>query len=315
LISALGVETFALPVALPIIQSALNTNDPSHIYILEEGLDLLMAVVQNSKTMNRELYLVIPMIINLLDYGTESLKTVLKILARMVILSPETVFQDYGQALISKLSILLGSLVPEASKLILNLLDTCIQSQNPPSQTLMNEITSSGLLKKLLSETINGQELITIIIDYNCILSRLILNAPEAFISGIKSLEHSDQILSVFVNQLISRFDSLPGPNQRVLVSAALAQLLPLPSLSRVTIQGVIVIFSSVSLESSWSTTLKWDSDSLESVLFSSQSEFTNFISCRLKYYVNMIGLLAFQDLLQSLDPTTKTWIEKAYLN
>jgi hypothetical protein len=88
-------------VALPIIQSALNTNDPNHIYILEEGLDLLMAVVQNSKTMNRELYLVIPMIINLLDYGTESLKTVLKILARMVILSPETVFQDFGQALIS----------------------------------------------------------------------------------------------------------------------------------------------------------------------------------------------------------------------
>ncbi len=87
--------------ALPIIQSALNTNDPNHIYILEEGLDLLMAVVQNSKTMNRELYLVIPMIINLLDYGTESLKTVLKILARMVILSPETVFQDFGQALIS----------------------------------------------------------------------------------------------------------------------------------------------------------------------------------------------------------------------
>jgi hypothetical protein len=314
LISALGEDTFALPVAIPIIQSALNTNDPSHIYILDEGLDLCMAVVQNSKAMTRDLYCIIPMMINMLDYGTENLKTVLKILARMVMLSPENVFHDYGHGLISKLCILLGSLVPEASKLILNLLDTCIQAQNPPSQTLMNEIISSGLLKKMIGDTINSQELISIIVDYNCVLSRIILNAPESFIAGIKSFDNSGQILPVFVAQLISRFDSLPGPNQRVLVSAALAQLLPLPSLPRETIQGIMIIFSSVSLESSWSTTLKWDSESVESILFPSQSEFINFTSSRLKNYGNMIGLSVFQDLLQSLDPSTRTSIEKAYL-
>lgn len=168
-----------------------------------------MAVVQNSKTMSSDLYAITPMIINMLDYGTESLKSILKILARMVVLSPENIFQDYGHAIISKLSLLLGSLVPEASQLILNLLDTCIQAQNPPSKTLLMEISSSGLLKKMIVETINSQELISIIMDYNCILSRIILNAPETFLTEIKRLENADQIMKLFLDQLLSRVSFL----------------------------------------------------------------------------------------------------------
>ena len=155
--------------------------------------------------MTQQLYQLIPLIINLLDNGTESLKSVLKILALMIQLAPENIFQGYGNILISKLSILLGSLIPEASKHILNLLDTCIQVLNPPSMLLLSEISSSGILKKMIIETIKGEELHVIIMDYNLILSRIILINPQIFLGEINSLENSNQLLSSFIDELISR--------------------------------------------------------------------------------------------------------------
>lgn len=39
----------------PVIAFSTNKDDPSHIYLLEEGLELWLVVLQNSATINTEL--------------------------------------------------------------------------------------------------------------------------------------------------------------------------------------------------------------------------------------------------------------------
>lgn len=39
----------------PVIHTSTNTNEPSHIYLLEEGLELWLTLVENSDALNQEL--------------------------------------------------------------------------------------------------------------------------------------------------------------------------------------------------------------------------------------------------------------------
>lgn len=43
------------PFLYPVISLSTNINEPSHVYLLEDGLDLWLAVVENSAAMTPEL--------------------------------------------------------------------------------------------------------------------------------------------------------------------------------------------------------------------------------------------------------------------
>lgn len=56
MVVAFGVvpDTLA-PFLYPVIAFSTNKEDPSHIYLLEEGLELWLVVLQNSDSINQEL--------------------------------------------------------------------------------------------------------------------------------------------------------------------------------------------------------------------------------------------------------------------
>lgn len=45
------------PFLYPVISLSTNVNDPAHVYLLEDGLDLWLAVVENSPAITPELLL------------------------------------------------------------------------------------------------------------------------------------------------------------------------------------------------------------------------------------------------------------------
>lgn len=49
------VPLHLVPFLYPVIGMSTNKNEPSHVYLLEEGLELWIAVVENSTTLNNDL--------------------------------------------------------------------------------------------------------------------------------------------------------------------------------------------------------------------------------------------------------------------
>lgn len=50
----------------PVIQISTNTNEPSHIYLLEEGLELWLTLAENSTALNPELLDLSPNILSII---------------------------------------------------------------------------------------------------------------------------------------------------------------------------------------------------------------------------------------------------------
>lgn len=49
------IPTKLAPFLYPVIGISTDVNDPSHVYLLEEGLELWLIVIENSSTMTPEL--------------------------------------------------------------------------------------------------------------------------------------------------------------------------------------------------------------------------------------------------------------------
>jgi hypothetical protein len=66
-----------------------------HVYLLEDALDLWHATLENSVDCTPGLFSLVPAVIGLLEYGSENLKKVLKILESSIILVPDMIIQVY----------------------------------------------------------------------------------------------------------------------------------------------------------------------------------------------------------------------------
>lgn len=55
IIASSEVPPFLTPFLYPVIEMSTNKDEPTHIYFLEDGLELWLVVIQNSTTLTPEL--------------------------------------------------------------------------------------------------------------------------------------------------------------------------------------------------------------------------------------------------------------------
>lgn len=70
-----------------------STVQEEHVYLLEDALDLWLAALENSVECTSGLFSLVPAVIGLLEYGSEILKKILKILESYIILVPDMIIQ------------------------------------------------------------------------------------------------------------------------------------------------------------------------------------------------------------------------------
>ncbi|RUS22823.1 armadillo-type protein [Endogone sp. FLAS-F59071] len=84
---------------IPKFQTLLTSNpflhqfQETHLYLMEDGLDLWLTTLQSATQCSEQLFGLMPVAITLLEYGTENLKRLLKILESYMLLAPEVVIQ------------------------------------------------------------------------------------------------------------------------------------------------------------------------------------------------------------------------------
>lgn len=121
----------------------------AHIYLLEDGLDLWWVTVQSATECTPQLLQMFPVAIEYLEYGTETLRKILKIIESYSVLAPELVLSQFASPLFTQLAGLIGDLKPEATNTIIHLLDTILLSA--PVHLYAEALINSNLLWRLLN--------------------------------------------------------------------------------------------------------------------------------------------------------------------
>lgn len=165
--------------------------------MFEEGLELLLAVVQRAE-ITGELLDFVTVMIQLMESGGENIKRILHILEGYVITSP-IVLQKYTFLIVERVSEMLGSLKLEASNSLLRLLDLMLQAnQSETVSAIYGGTLISKLFLVVLTEGDNNQ----VIVGYLLVICRLIICDSELFVQILDSKGALSSFLSVLVGKV-----------------------------------------------------------------------------------------------------------------
>lgn len=117
------------PFLYPVIGVSTNVNEPSHIYLLEEGLELWLIVIENSETMTPELLDLCSNVLPIIEGSSENLRTCLYIIQSNILLNPEVYLQRYGKDVVNTCGYLLSDLRPDGIVMIMKLFEAYLRSK------------------------------------------------------------------------------------------------------------------------------------------------------------------------------------------
>ncbi|KAJ3261121.1 Importin-11 [Boothiomyces macroporosus] len=247
----------------PILQESLDTSNPGHVYLFEEGLELWLATMQNCPRAHQGLLNLVPIAISLLDLGTETLKKIIHILEAYIVVCPQEIFQSYITPITTTVSGMLENVSAPAVGTLLKMIDLIIQSANNTNciPALFNVIYSSGFFNKLVSVILIGEDLSVVIIAYMMVLARMVLYDPNSVLHAFEA--GGQDIIDRLLLAMIDKFDALSHIRQSKLFALSFASLISTGHPKVVSKLGeFFAIFTSVAVQ------LK-DLDRTEAQLFS----------------------------------------------
>ncbi|KAI9481257.1 MAG: armadillo-type protein [Benjaminiella poitrasii] len=191
------------PTTEPLLQSSLvitftKITSEAHIYLLEDSLDLWWTLLQTTPHSSSDIMSLLPAGLELLDYDTENLRKVLKIIESYILLDPETTLQ-HSLTLFSKLAAKIGSSREHAASYIVHTIDLALQSA--PLQVYGESLVQSGLLANILNILIQDQMYGYAVMNYMNLFSRLSIYDANFVIQMIQltGQQQQDDILgSIF---------------------------------------------------------------------------------------------------------------------
>ena len=118
--------------------------------MLEDSLDLWWSMVQSTPSSSAELMSLLPCALELLEYDTENLRKVLKIIDSYILLDPSSTLQPaHISTLFNKLAAKIGNCREQAASYVTHTIDLALQSV--PLQLYGESLVQSGLLSNVLS--------------------------------------------------------------------------------------------------------------------------------------------------------------------
>ncbi|RUS25970.1 armadillo-type protein, partial [Jimgerdemannia flammicorona] len=225
---------------VPLIQHSVDHNQEAHLYLMDDALDLWWTAVQSATHCSEPLYALVPAAVALLEYGTENLRRLLKILESYVLLAPVMVMQvcagprvssvddNYATPIMDAFTRLLGNLKPQACTAIVHVIDTALQAS--PLRLSGEVMANTGLLWKLLTDVLDNREQAFILTQYLGVFARIVIYDPAFFLGFIEAAgQRCDppqlNLLSLVLEKWFDKFDNVGHPRQRKLNCMAFTAL------------------------------------------------------------------------------------------
>ncbi|CAG8586179.1 1331_t:CDS:10 [Paraglomus brasilianum] len=212
-----------------LVNYSVNPNSEEHVYLLDDALDLWYVTVQCAPHSTPLLLSLVPASVALLEFGSDSLKKVLKILESYLVMAPEMVMQSFAHQIMDAFTRLLGDLKPQACSAIIQLIEVILQSC--PIQLCEEHLMNTGLLWKLLNTILAQEEQYYILVNYLKVFARIVINDPVFFlgfieISGQQSNPRRTDLLDELFGLWLDLFDNVGHAKDRKLHAMAFTALL-----------------------------------------------------------------------------------------
>ncbi|XP_055941149.1 importin-11-like [Argiope bruennichi] len=245
LVQGLGTLSETLhPLLLPMIALSTDVTQPPHVYLLEDGLDLWWAVLDNTSKYTEELLSLASNMMPLLEYKGENLQICLQITEAYVILCPGVFLKRYGQTLVQTFLSAVTDMKSEAIDMVLKVVETAFIAFPEDGPVLFEP-----MLPFVLSLALENHVLPISFSVYMSLLSRVILHNQTCFGNILqKRANESHKDVGTILGELLDVWlDKMPVVNpiqRRKLMGLALTCLLT--SNSDVVHERVCGIFLSV---------------------------------------------------------------------
>ncbi|KAJ1865288.1 hypothetical protein LPJ73_000053 [Coemansia sp. RSA 2703] len=222
LAEALGTQSVVLqPFVVPLIQHSVDLDNPAHVYLLEDGLDLWLALVRNGLTIDPAVRALLKNIPKLLQYSTETLKKVLKIIEGNLLIDGASIFTEYGHVFLHGLCDLvadknLTARAIAAGYATLNILVQCV-----PLEICIKPLTETNGLWLAFTHIVDKKEEPMILVHHAAFMSRVAVSYPSLFSEFLASQDIA--ITKAFVESWIDLYDDVGQVTQQRLFAIGLA--------------------------------------------------------------------------------------------
>ncbi|XP_072166659.1 importin-11-like [Diadema setosum] len=211
---------------IPVIKFSTDVSQPPHVYLMEDGVDLWFATLENAPVMTPELLQLFPNMPEVLEIATENLRTCLLIISSYVVLGKEQFMQMYGQQVATSLTSMLTDLRTEGIVLVLKTIETIFKVFPVEGPRLFE-----SYLPTVFDQVVNKDNYPVLMTMYLSLLSRIIIRDQQYFFQllDIVAKEYNstaEEVLTALIQTWVDRTDQLTQAERRKLTGLAFASLL-----------------------------------------------------------------------------------------
>ncbi|KAJ1522166.1 hypothetical protein ONE63_002476 [Megalurothrips usitatus] len=215
---------------MPVLALCTDMQQDSNVYLIEDGLALWLACVENATDMTDELMQLYQNMPALLESSTENLRICLTITQAYVLLSPECFLKVYGENILKSCQYMLTDLRPDGIVIIMRFFELCLRAAPQLACELLKP-----LIPQVMILICNGEEASTVFSVYICIIARVLLFSKDTFSQMMReaaqqSGKTEDQILQTILLNWNKRMPLVTGLGRRKVLGLALSSLLTVQS-------------------------------------------------------------------------------------
>ncbi|KXJ72128.1 hypothetical protein RP20_CCG018800 [Aedes albopictus] len=207
-----------------IIEMSTNINEPSHVYLLDEGLELWLIVVQYSRTMNHDLLKLCDNLLPLIEQSSSNLRTCLAITQTYIFLCPDEFLPRYGKDIIKTCHYLLTDLRTEGVIVIYRLFLTVLRIAPKYSIELLRPY-----LVEVFKKYYEHEGFIQINQIYLQMIARVLILDQVTFSMILNELGISDAMEKIVTSWLVD-MPAVARNNEKKLLALALTSLMTVSS-------------------------------------------------------------------------------------
>ncbi|XP_014244545.1 importin-11 [Cimex lectularius] len=250
LVKALGKLNHSVEVynfILSIISLSTDVNEKCNVYLLEDGLELWQAVIENIPGPSNAILQLYKNMPALLENSSDTLRICISITSAYVLLAPNEFLQVYGERVVQALKDIMIDMRPEGLVVVGKLVELFLRA-NPSLSCVLVKPLLPKLFESICYETLSPQ----VFSVYLSILSRVLLESKEIFIEAAKEVSSSapdskDEIFNKFIDTWLEDMPYVVKPRQKKILALALASLLPTdPSFIYNKFCGILLAVSEV---------------------------------------------------------------------
>ncbi|KAJ2643294.1 hypothetical protein GGF44_001240 [Coemansia sp. RSA 1694] len=222
LVVALGAHSAALQLFVaPLIQHSIDLDDPAHVYLIVDGIDLWLALVRNAPAMDPSLMSLLRHIPRLLQSSTETLKSVLKVVEGYALLCGADMMRSCGPAIVGALHELVSdpNMNVRAIAAGYNALNVIVQCV--PTELAGPALIESNMMWTPFTRIVDKRDAAMVMIHHAGFMSRIAVHHSQLFMEFLASQDA--HLASTFTEHWVETYDDLGQVAHRRLHTLGLA--------------------------------------------------------------------------------------------